>query len=95
MFNCPLSINKANRLIEQLELTSNCYVVDVGCGEGEFLIRVAERYKLAGVGIDKKPDCIELANEKVKKRIPSFDVSFICQDALSFAWGVQKASTLR
>lgn len=94
MFNCPLSTEKADRLVEQLELAHNCYVVDVGCGEGEFLIRVAERYEIAGFGLDKNSDLIELANGKAKQRIPGKNVSFICQDAQLFAGKEQKANLI-
>lgn len=88
MLNCPLSTEKADRLVKQLELTNGCYVVDIGCGEGEFLIRVAEQYDVAGVGLYNNSDLIELANRKVKERISSnsVSVSFVCQDARSFNW---------
>lgn len=45
-------------------------VLDVCCGEGEFLIRVAERYHITEVGLDCSPDCIAIANEKVQVRFP-------------------------
>lgn len=90
MFNCPLSPEKANRLIEQLQLVGDCHVTDVGCGEGEFLVQVAERYKITGIGLDKNSGCTEQANEKVKARLAGKDVSFICQDAKSFTWETHK-----
>jgi cyclopropane fatty-acyl-phospholipid synthase-like methyltransferase len=27
-------------------------VIDIGCGKGEILARLAERYKISGVGVD-------------------------------------------
>lgn len=86
MFNCPLSTEKADRLIEQLKLDYNCYVLDIGCGEGEFLIRVAEQYSVTGVGFDRNLELITLAQQKAEKRIPSKTVSFACQDAQLFNW---------
>lgn len=94
MFNCPLGTEKATRLVEQLKLANNCYAVDVGCGEGEFLIRVAERYEIVGVGIDTNSDLIKLAQQKAKQRIPSKNVSFMYQDARSFDWEAHKADLI-
>jgi cyclopropane fatty-acyl-phospholipid synthase-like methyltransferase len=94
LFNCPLSPEKADKLVEHLALNRDSYAIDVGCGEGEFFIRVAERYKIVGIGLDKNSDLIEVANNKVKTRIPSQDVSFVCQDAKSFAWENQKADLI-
>lgn len=94
MFNCPLSLEKANRLIEQLSLVGNCHVIDVGCGEGEFLIRVAERYRITGIGLDNNSGCIERANEKAKARLRGKDVSFICRDAQSCTWETYKSNLM-
>lgn len=94
MFNCPLSINKADNLIEHLVLKDGYRVLDVGCGEGEFLIRVAERYQFTGVGLDCSPDCIAIANEKARVRVPHGDISFICQDARSLDWKDSKVDII-
>lgn len=94
MFNCPLSPEKANRLIDQFKLVGDCHVTDVGCGEGEFLVQVAERYKITGIGLDKNSGCIDQANEKVKARLLGKDVSFICQDAQSFNWETHKSNLM-
>ena len=64
MFNCPLSPEKADRIIGALELRAGGRVVDVGCGTGEFLLRVIERYHVHGTGID--PDGKALAECRKK-----------------------------
>lgn len=56
MFNCPLGVERASRLIEQLNLESHDRVLDIGCGEGEFLTRIAERYDITGIGVDLNLD---------------------------------------
>lgn len=94
LFNCPLSAEKANRLVEQLKLDSNCYALDIGCGEGEFLIRVAEQYGITGVGVDRNLELIALAKQKAEKRLPSTTLSFVCQDAQSFNWEAHKANLI-
>lgn len=92
MFNCPLSPEKANRLIQQLKLVDDSHVTDIGCGEGEFLIQVAERYRITGTGLDNNSGCIERANEKLKARLPGKNVSFVCQDARSFTWKTRRSN---
>lgn len=94
MFNCPLSAERASRLIEQLNLESNNRVLDIGCGEGEFLIRVAERYDITGIGVDRNLDIITRAEQKAKERGLSQDLSFISQDARSFDWEAHKANLI-
>lgn len=94
MFNCPLSLEKAIILVEQLKLTQNAYIVDIGCGEGEFLIRVVEQYEATGVGIDNNPDLIKIATHKAKKSIQSKHLSFICKDWQLFDWGARKADLI-
>ncbi|MEM8544162.1 MAG: class I SAM-dependent methyltransferase [Cyanobacteria bacterium P01_H01_bin.119] len=95
MFNCPLSTEKASRLIEQLHLGEyRNRVLDIGCGEGEFLIRVAERYNVTGIGIDHNLDLTVRAEQKAQERGLSENLSFICQDAQSFAWETHKANLI-
>ena len=94
MFNCPLSIEKANSLIEQLRLDQTNHIVEVGCGEGELLIRVAERYGTTGIGIDISPVLITEANQQATTRLPSHPLSFICQGAQHFDWTTHQANLI-
>lgn len=95
MFNCPLSSQKAIRIIEQLNLTKNNYIVDIGCGEGELLISIAERYNyIAGIGIDNNSNSISIANQKAKTRISNELISFVCQDAKLFDWKARKTDLI-
>ena len=77
LFNNPISPEKAERLIDLLALSPESRVLDAGCGEGEFLIRVIERYGCHGVGVDNNPLCIKAAREKVTQRLPEVDTSFV------------------
>ena len=53
LFLSPLSLSKADWLIDLLDLPSGASVLDVGCGKAAFLRRVLERYPTAaGIGID-------------------------------------------
>nr|WP_082209944.1 class I SAM-dependent methyltransferase [Fischerella sp. PCC 9605] len=94
LFNCPLSREKADRLVKQLAIADDSCVLDVGCGEGEFLIQIAERYKISGIELDSNPECIALANEKARLRVPDENLSFVCQDARSFNWEAHKVDLI-
>ena len=48
----PTSEEKLARLVEFLRLPPKAQVVDIACGKGEFLIRLAEAYGVRGMGID-------------------------------------------
>ena len=67
LFNCPLSSHKAQQLISTLTLNPKCNVIDLGCGEGEFLTRIQQTSGADCLGIDIDPSCITLANQKAKQ----------------------------
>ena len=54
----PTSEEKLARLVGLLRLPDDARVVDIACGKGEFLIRLAEAYGIRGIGIDISPFCI-------------------------------------
>jgi SAM-dependent methyltransferase len=70
LFNSPLSIEKAERLVSVLDVPENARALDAGCGRGEFLIRVIESTKVRGLGIDRDATCIAAAMESASRRIP-------------------------
>src|SRR5258706_6354178 len=71
MFNCPLSPQKADQLAGVLELRAGARVIDVGCGTGEFLVRLIEQYDVHGTGIDPAVDSLEQCRQSSEKRIRS------------------------
>lgn len=90
LFNCPLHFEKADRLIAQLGLELGGRVADVGCGNGEFLIRVAEQYEISGVGFDNNPELIQEANAAAEARKKSASVSFQTRDLSVYEWDGDK-----
>lgn len=70
LFNSPLSFEKADRLIDVLELSAVDRVLDVGCGTGEFLVRLIDATGASGVGIDIDPTLIDEAQQKAGARLP-------------------------
>jgi len=75
-FNSPISSTKANELIEILGLNSESRVLDVGCGTGEFLIRVIEKFNAKGDGVDINSNSINEAQNIASSRIPDYGINF-------------------
>jgi len=51
----PTSPQKLDRLIDTLQLNANHTVLDIGCGKGYLLTRMAERCGITGTGIEINP----------------------------------------
>ena len=73
----PTSEEKLARLVELVRLRPDSRVVDIACGKGEFLIRLAEAYGVRGLGVDLSPFFIAAAEKRLKARVPSGNVTFI------------------
>jgi ubiquinone/menaquinone biosynthesis C-methylase UbiE len=67
LFNSPISEEKANLIIAILKLKSTCHVIDIGCGDGEFLTRIQKKYGAECLGLDIDPACIKLAEQKIQQ----------------------------
>lgn len=80
-FNCPLSFEKAGRLMDAMSLTAKDRVLDVGCGRGEFLIRLVEATNAHGLGIDINADLIQAAQDQAAKRVSQDRIEFRAEDA--------------
>lgn len=80
----PTSEEKLAHLVELLRLPANAQVVDIACGKGEFLIRLAEAYGARGMGIDISPFYIAEAKRRLKARAPSADITFTQMNGLDF-----------
>jgi hypothetical protein len=48
------------------------------------LIRLAEKYPIKGVGVDKSPYCIREAAERKRKRVPRTDLKFLEMDGAQY-----------
>ena len=58
--------------------------MDIACGKGEFLVRLAELYEISGVGVDISPYCIRDCLKKHRKRAPNSDIRFIEMDGANY-----------
>ncbi len=80
----PTSEEKLARLVALLRLPTNSQVVDIACGKGEFLIRLAEAYDARGMGIDISPFHIAEAKRMLEARAPSAGITFTQMNGADF-----------
>jgi SAM-dependent methyltransferase len=80
----PTSEEKLARLVGLLRLPANAQVVDIACGKGEFLIRLAEAYGARGTGIDISAFHIADAKRGLKARASSTGITFTQADGADF-----------
>jgi SAM-dependent methyltransferase len=73
----PTSEEKLARLVALLRLPADARVVDIACGKGEFLIRLAEAYGVRGMGIDISPFHIAEAKRRLEAHAPGAGIAFI------------------
>lgn len=83
-FNNPLSSEKADRLVQLLQLGPGSRTLDAGCGTGEFLLRVVAHHGGHGVGVDRDPKCIDAARQSAAARGPASRCEFHAADAAEF-----------
>jgi len=90
----PTSEDKLARLIGLLRLPAKARLVDIACGKGEFLIRLAEAYGIRGTGIDISPFCIADAQNRLQARAPGAEVAFRQLNGSDFRLDVPRSLTL-
>jgi SAM-dependent methyltransferase len=81
----PASESRLQVLIESLRLLPRARVVDVGCGKGEFLVRLAQAHDVVGTGIDISPYCVADATRTQQERAPTAALTFVQADGASVA----------
>ena len=67
VFCNPLSDAKVDRLIGLLDLNPGARVIDVGCGKGEMLIRIAERWPAHVTGVDTNASFLDEARARARR----------------------------
>jgi SAM-dependent methyltransferase len=80
-FHNPLEPARIDEAIDRLGVGPGDRVLDVGCGPGELLVRIAERTGAGGLGIDSSPIVIEEARRRAAARAPAADLEFRAGDA--------------
>jgi SAM-dependent methyltransferase len=80
-FHNPVDPAKLDWLLEDLGLGPSDRVLDVGCGPGELLVRLAERTGAGGLGVDLAAPQIEEARRRAAARAPGSALEFAARDA--------------
>jgi len=80
----PVDEAKLDLLFDLLRLGPKSKIIDIGSGKGEMLIRLAEKYSVKGIGIDKSPYSIRDAEKRKKERLPGADLKFLEMDGASY-----------
>jgi SAM-dependent methyltransferase len=80
-FHNPLDPARIDEAIDRLELRPGDRVLDVGCGPGELLVRIAERTGAGGLGVDSSPHVIRDARRRAAARAPEAGLEFRAGDA--------------
>jgi trans-aconitate methyltransferase len=80
----PMSTIKIDELIELLNLKSQAEILDIACGKGEILTRIAERYTISGVGVDISPFFVADAKQNLKQRVPNSRIEILNMDGADY-----------
>lgn len=83
LWNNPISESRLEQYFNALSLHPGQQVLDVGCGCGEVLIRLSERYRIQGTGIDTSAEHVAEAVRRAAGRTADA-VRFLTADARSF-----------
>lgn len=84
LWNSPISEERFEAMARRLELQPGQRVLDAGCGTGEMLMRLAERYGVRGVGIDRSRDAIQKARSHSATRFADAPIEWILGDAAAY-----------
>jgi len=82
----PISTAKIDELIEVLCLPEPANVLDIACGKGELLARLAARTPIVGTGVDLSPYFVAAVRANVAARVqaPSH-VEILCADGRDYS----------
>ena len=71
LFNNPFSPERIENLLDELWLTADSKVLDVGCGEGELILRLVQRFNCEAVGVDVDETAVQTAHQKTANFAPN------------------------
>jgi SAM-dependent methyltransferase len=81
----PMSKDKLDGLFSLLDIKPNSKVLDIACGKGEPLIRLAELFSVSGIGVDISPYFIKNCENKKNKRVPNSDIKLLEMDGAKYS----------
>jgi len=80
----PQSVEKIDELIGFLHMEPESTVLDVGCGKGEFLRRLANAVTINAIGVDLSPYTIAEAKERTKDLANESAITYVEADGKEF-----------
>jgi cyclopropane fatty-acyl-phospholipid synthase-like methyltransferase len=80
----PLSESRLDLAVGRMHLPKGAQVLDIACGKGELLIRLALRYGAGGTGVDISPYSHRDAKEAAHARAPRAGLRFVLKDGAAF-----------
>ncbi len=81
----PLSSEALDEVLNLASIPANARVLDIGCGKGELLIRLARLGAKAATGVELSPYTAREARERVRALAPNADIEIIEEDGAAFA----------
>ncbi len=80
----PMSSAELDEVVAAMQLTHGSSVLDVACGYGELLFRVANQTPIIGTGIDLSPWMITAAHNDASTRAADADLTWVLGEAREF-----------
>lgn len=80
----PISMAKLDDLFALMNLGPQDRVLDIACGKGEVLLRLALAYSIEGLGVDLSPFAIKDAQRKCDERILDTEVNFLLMNGADY-----------
>ena len=80
-FHDPLDPATVDEVLAFAALGPGDRALDIGCGPGELLVRLAERTGCGGLGVDLAAGQIEEARRRAAARVPEAGLEFLAADA--------------
>jgi SAM-dependent methyltransferase len=87
----PVSPQKADGVLDLLDLPTGARVLDAGCGKAELLMRLIERRAgdgIHGVGVDMNARFLDEARRGAATRVPAASLELIEGDAAAYLKGM-------
>jgi len=81
----PMNKDKLEGLFSLLDIKPGSKVLDIACGKGEPLIRLAELFNISGTGVDLSPYCIKDCEKKKNERVPNSDIKLLEMDGAKYS----------
>jgi SAM-dependent methyltransferase len=81
----PMGAEEVEEIVRILDLPPGARVLDIGCGKGELLVELIERYRVTGVGVEFCAATVDEVRRRAAGRVPDGALTLHHQDANGFS----------